>query len=243
MFYGILVAPWIYPLSPTRRSSDLARDRVLGPQPFGTLQFGVGALGGGLRARELRAQAIDFRLERTRVDLEQQVAAVDHRAFVESHGRDQSRHTRADVHGIDGLEPSGEFIPLGHVAFDDAGDGDLWWRRRGLLRGCSRAAGGESDNGNGEEQVDRPGKVEAGLPTCAEATVGKQVGLAECLCAFHVLQSLARVRRKQSGSGRMSTSSVRRRSVPDLLQRAVYDFWTRRSSSLRAMTSRGQSVR
>ena len=192
----------------------------------------------GFRARDLRAKTIDLRLERTRVDLEEHVAAVDHRAFVEPHGRNESRDAGPDFHGVDSLEPSGEFIPLGHAAFDDAGDCDLWWRRCRLLRGCSRATGHE-----GDDSEDRQEQEEDGLPAFAEATADKQVDRVECVCAFHRLQSRARETRKQSGSGRISASRGWRRPGTDVLQRPDYDFRTRRHSSLRAMTSRGQTVR
>ena len=62
----------------------LVRDGVLGRQPFGTLQLGGGALDRGAGAQQLRAQPIDLGLERPGVDLEQQIAARDDRAFLES---------------------------------------------------------------------------------------------------------------------------------------------------------------
>ena len=101
----------------------------------------VGALTRGARASELGAQAIDFGLERPRVDLEQQIAAADDGAFVEPHRGHETGDARPDFDGIDGLQPAGEFIPLGHVAFDDAGDGDLRrWRRAGCADVCAQPA-------------------------------------------------------------------------------------------------------
>ena len=72
------------------------RHRVLGPQPLGAAQLRVGALHGRARARQLGPQPIDLGLERTRVDLEQQVAAADHGAFGEAHRRDEAGHARPD---------------------------------------------------------------------------------------------------------------------------------------------------
>ena len=116
------------------------RDRVLAAQPLGALELAVGALHGGARASRASAvQPIDLRLERSRVDLEQQVALADDRAFGEANGGHEPGHPRPDFDGVDGLEATGEFIPFGHVALDDAGDGDLRRRRRRLLRGGLRA--------------------------------------------------------------------------------------------------------
>jgi hypothetical protein len=55
------------------------RHRVLAAQPLGSTELAVGALHRGARAIELGLQPIDFGLERSRVDLEEQVAAVDDR--------------------------------------------------------------------------------------------------------------------------------------------------------------------
>src|SRR5205814_4642601 len=99
-----------------------------------------GALHGGVGARELGAQAIDFGLERTRVDLEQEVAFVDHRSFIEANGGDESGDARTNGDGVHGLEAGGEFVPFGNVVRNDFGDADLrWWRRSAGLRGDARA--------------------------------------------------------------------------------------------------------
>src|SRR5205823_4849993 len=99
-----------------------------------------GALHGGIRARKLGAEAVDFGLERTRVDLEEEVAFVDHRSFIEANGGDESGNARTDGDGVHGLEAGGEFVPLGDVVRDDFGDADLRWRRRSAgLRGDARA--------------------------------------------------------------------------------------------------------
>ena len=74
----------------------LVRHRVLGLQPLGALQFRLRALDSRLRAVQLGAQPIDFRLERTLIDLEQQLPAADDGAFVEVQRLDVARHTRPD---------------------------------------------------------------------------------------------------------------------------------------------------
>ena len=110
------------------------RDRVLGAQAFGALQLGVGALTRGPRASELRAQTIALGLEGPGIDLEEQGASLDDGAFLEADRRDETRYARPDVNRIDGLQPAGELVPLGHLALDDLGDGDLWRRWWTLLR-------------------------------------------------------------------------------------------------------------
>ncbi len=126
----------------------LVRNRVSVAQSVGAGELAVRALDGRLRASELRTQSIDFSLERTWVDLEQQVAAADHGALGETNGGDEPGHSGADFDGVDGLKAAGEFVPLGHVALDDVGDGDLWRRRRCGLCGGLHARGehrGERD--------------------------------------------------------------------------------------------------
>ena len=126
----------------------LVRNRVGVAQSVGTCELAVRALDGGLRTSQLRTQAIDFSLERTRIDLEEQVATANHGALGEPDGGDEPGHARADFDGVDGLKASGEFVPLGHVALDDVCDGDLWRRRRCGLCGGLHARGkhrGERD--------------------------------------------------------------------------------------------------
>ena len=126
----------------------LVRDRVGVAQSLGPLELAVRALDGGLCASELGTQSIDFSLERTRIDLKQQVAPANHGALGETEGGDVPGHSGADFDGVDGLKASGEFVPLGHVALDDVRDGDLWRRRRCGLCGGLHARGehrGERD--------------------------------------------------------------------------------------------------
>src|SRR5437870_1755567 len=85
---------------------------------IGAGDFGAGALNGGACAEELRAQAIDFRLKRARVDLEEEVAASHDGAFGETDGGHIPRHARPDGHRIDGFEAAGELVPFSDVASD-----------------------------------------------------------------------------------------------------------------------------
>ena len=61
----------------------LARDRVLREQTLRACAGRLGELELGLTALEFGAQAVDLELERARIDLEQQLIALDARAFDE----------------------------------------------------------------------------------------------------------------------------------------------------------------
>ena len=125
-------------------------DRVLGRQPAGALAFGGGARERGLPARQVRAQPIHFGLERARIDLEQDVAALDDGPFGELHGRNQPGHARAHVDVVHGFEPAGELVPFGDVAGQGPGGGDRGRRRRRDLRGRLRAPGKSEGQKNGK---------------------------------------------------------------------------------------------
>ena len=64
------------------------RHGVVGRQPVGAPHLRRGAVARRRRLRELGAQPIDLRLERTIVDLEEQLSLADEAAFLE---RDTSR--------------------------------------------------------------------------------------------------------------------------------------------------------
>ena len=81
----------------------LFRDGVLGAKLLGSLELGRCTLPGGAGASELGAQTIDFGLERTRVDLEERIAASDDGAFLEPHRGNQTGDARTDFDGIDRL--------------------------------------------------------------------------------------------------------------------------------------------
>ena len=123
----------------------LVRHRVLGREALGALQLGGGAADGGARPHQLGAQAIDFRLERPRVDLEEQVAALDDRAFAEADRRHVARHARPDRHGVDRFEPARELVPFGDLTRQHFRRGHLRRRRIGRLRRRARAGLEEDD--------------------------------------------------------------------------------------------------
>ena len=123
----------------------LVRHRVLAGEPAGALELRLSRAEPSRALVQLGAQPIDFGLERTRVDLEEQIAAPDDRAFLEANRGDVPGHARPDGDGVHGLEPAGEFVPLGDVLRSHFGDRHLRGRRlTGLSRRAS-ATGGQND--------------------------------------------------------------------------------------------------
>ena len=106
----------------------------------------------GNAARALGDQPVDFRLERTRIDLKQQLALLDACAIGEGNAVDVAAHPRTDFHGVDGLQTSGEFLPLTQRPVDHLGHRDL--RQRGV-RDRLRLGARVSDTG--EQQADGEG--------------------------------------------------------------------------------------
>jgi len=123
------------------------RDGILGAELLCGLELGGRTLIRRTGAIQLGTKTIHFGLERPRVDLEEWIAASNDGAFLEPYGGNQTGDARTDFDRIDRLQPSGEFIPFGHIAFDDAGHGDLWRRGRTRLCRCLHAAGRENENG------------------------------------------------------------------------------------------------
>ncbi len=123
---------------------ELVGNRVLLAQAFAAFGFGDGALLVGASLLQLRLQALDLGLERARVDLEQEVAFLHQRAFLEGHLVDETGHARADLHRLRRFQAASEFIPLGHLLFDDFRDADGGRRhaRLGGLR-CLATSGGD----------------------------------------------------------------------------------------------------
>ena len=76
---------------------------------------------------------------RTLIDYEQHVTLTDHRALDESNALKKSADARPDFDGVDRLEMTREFIPVGNLALDCRSDGDLrslHRRRRLAASGC-----------------------------------------------------------------------------------------------------------
>ncbi len=88
-----------------------------------------------------RFEAAYLGLERTRVDLEQQVAFLDQRAFGERDLIDLARYPWPDFNGFRRFEAPGKFVPLvdrlfQHLGYADFGSG----RGAGSLRSFAAGA-------------------------------------------------------------------------------------------------------
>ena len=183
----------------------LFRDRVLGAKPLGALQLGVGALTRGARASELGAKTIDFGLERARIDLEERIASSDDGAFLEADRGNETGDARPDFDGIDGLQPAGEFVPLGHVALDD------------LATVTCGGGGGPCCAAVCEQPAARTMK--------ASGASRRRHAEQQCESCHTLAVCLSRGSRT-IGQWPQVASRLSIRSRPDVLRRKDYDFWT-----------------
>ena len=176
------------------------RDRVLGAQPLGALQLGVGALTGGARASELRAQSIDLGLERA-AD-RSGTAGRPCRTMAPSSKR--TAETRPETRGRTSTESTAWRRPVNSSH-------SVTSRSTTLATVTCGGGGGPCCAAVCEQPA----------ATIANASDAKTVGFmhSQCVC---------RARGEQSGSGRRSSYRARA-SVPprDVSRRADYDFWTR----------------
>ncbi len=92
-------------------------------------------------ARPFCDEPIDFRLERTRVDLEQQLAFLHARAIREGNAIDIAADSRTDIHRVHGLQTTAEFLPFAQRPMNHLGHRDLRQRGgRGGLRSGARVS-------------------------------------------------------------------------------------------------------
>ena len=107
----------------------LARDGVRADEPLGAGVIGLGKLEVRHAAAALRDQAIDFGLEWTRIDLEQQLPLFDARAVREGDAIDIAADARTNLDRIHGLQAPGEFLPFAQRLVNHFGDRHLSQRR------------------------------------------------------------------------------------------------------------------
>ena len=123
----------------------LACDGVLRIQPLGPRMPGGRNFELRVRALELGVEALDLDLKWARIDLEQQLSFAHPGPLDELYRVDEAADARPHLDGVDGLQLTGELVPVVQGPSDDFGDGDRWrWRcsiRRGL--GVRMAARGE----------------------------------------------------------------------------------------------------
>ncbi len=176
----------------------LVRDRVLGAKALGALQLGVGALTRGSRARELGAQTIDLRLERPRIDLEQQVASLDDGALP------RSGPPRRDPIRAAGLSTESTACSRPVNSSHSVTSRSMTWATVTCGGGggpCCAAV------------------CEQPAATIVNASDAKSVGFIRSQCVCHAGG-------EQSGSGRRSSYHVSISSAPDVSRMPDYDFWT-----------------
>ena len=110
----------------------LARDGVGADEPLGAGVIGLREFEVRNAAAAFRDQAVDFRLKRPWVDLEQEVAFLDARAIHEGDAIDVAADARSDFDRIHGLKAPGEFLPFAQGLVNHLGDGHLsQWRSGG----------------------------------------------------------------------------------------------------------------
>src|SRR6266849_8059218 len=85
-----------------------------------------GALNVALRSRKLRfrlrkiaPQTIHFRLEGTRIDLKQEVALPNNRAFLEIHALQIAGNARANLNRVDCFKSAGELVTVAYLLADN----------------------------------------------------------------------------------------------------------------------------
>ena len=80
------------------------------------------------------SRAAELRLVGPGIDLEQQVALLDHRALAEVHRFEVPADPRPHLDGVHRLEACRVLVPVGELALDRMGDGHFGrWRLLGLL--------------------------------------------------------------------------------------------------------------
>jgi len=126
----------------TRIKGTRSRTEVeMGAQTFATLGFVFAAGGIGARLCNQGFEAADLSLERTRVDLEQQVAFLDQGAFSECHFIDLAGDPWTNLDRFRCFQAPGEFVPLVDRLFQHLGHADLGcWHRGGGFRGLAASA-------------------------------------------------------------------------------------------------------
>ena len=101
------------------------------------IELGVGEI--GLVLRFLGHGLVERRLERSRVDLGQKIALLDHLAFIKRDLHDLAVDARADENGVVGLHLSDALEDDGKIRALDRRHGDDDRRRAGRLGGLTLA--------------------------------------------------------------------------------------------------------
>ena len=126
-------------------------------ETFGTLEIILRASGFGFGLIEIAFQAIDFGLERARIDFEEEVALLNDGAFFEQDALKITGNAGTNFNGIDGLEMAGKFIDIANLFAGDGGYADGDGVRRGGSGGFG-LFGGRTAGYDGDEGEERGGE-------------------------------------------------------------------------------------
>ncbi len=99
----------------------------------GAGEFALRQIDPRLGVGQLSLRLLGDRLVLPGIDHVEQIAGLDHGAVLELDAGDEARDAGANLHLFDGVEPSGEFIPIRHRALGRLCNSDGRCGRRGLL--------------------------------------------------------------------------------------------------------------
>src|SRR6266403_1054314 len=84
-------------------------------ESFGTLKIALRSRKLRFRLRQIALQTVHFRLEGTRIDLKQEFALANNRAFLEMHALQVAGNTRANLDRVDCFKPAGELVTVAYL--------------------------------------------------------------------------------------------------------------------------------
>src|SRR6266403_4955594 len=88
-------------------------------ESFGTLKIALRSRKLRFRLRQIALQTVHFRLEGSRINLKQEVALTNNRAFLEMHALQVAGNARANLDGVNWFKASGEFVTVSQLlAYD-----------------------------------------------------------------------------------------------------------------------------
>ncbi|MNL28248.1 hypothetical protein D3C87_1498840 [compost metagenome] len=116
------------------------------------MRFVGGSNQRGASLLQLRFEAVHFVLERTWIDLEQQIPFLDRLAIGEGDTIDLPRYPRTNHDGFRRFQTGGDFVPFGNGLLKHFGDGDRRRTRRLGGIGCV-TAGRDGRQGQGSKGI------------------------------------------------------------------------------------------
>ena len=86
---------------------------------FGTLKIALRARKLRFRLRQIALQTVHFRLEGPRIDLKQEIALVNNRAFLEMYALQVAGNARANLYRVYCFKPAGELVTVAQLLADN----------------------------------------------------------------------------------------------------------------------------